>query len=93
MHQEKKVTSASVTEKLASFIVSIRIFLLVFLGLIFGGILFYFVYTEVTGRIREESTILVEKAEKLYADWSNQEDEQEKKRAEEKLLSELDIII
>ena len=94
MQQEQKLTrKVSITEKLSKFILYIRFVLWVILAVLFGGLLFYFIYTEITGRIREDSTVLVEKAEKLQSEWIKQEAGEQKQKLEEKLVADLDSII
>ena len=90
---EQVGTAQKIKDKLSQIIIAIRIPLWISLAVVVVGISGYFIYTEVSKKNREESTILAENAADKYAQWIAEEDEQKKSTVEKKLRSDLDVII
>ncbi len=90
---EQAPVESKITEKLSRFIISIRGFLYILLGLLALGLLAYFIVTEVAQNRREDASILAEKASEVFSEWISEENTQTKKQLEEKILTETEIIL
>ncbi len=90
---EQAPVEPNLTEKISRFVVSIRVFLYVFLGVITIGLLVYFIFAEITKNQREAASTLAEKAVKMYSEWASEEDDEKKTQLENKILEETEIIL
>jgi len=90
---EQAHVEPKLTEKISRFVVSIRVFLYVFLGIMTVGLMVYFIFTEISNNQRENASILAEKATSMYSEWAAEEDEEKKKELEKKILEETEIIL
>ena len=93
LQSEQAPVESKITEKLSRFIISIRVFLYVLLGVLALGLLAYFIFTEISTNRREDASILAEKVSEVFSEWSSEEEEEKKKQLEEKILSETEIIL
>ncbi len=93
LQSEQAPVESKLTEKLSRFIVSMRVFLYVFLGVMTIGLLVYFIFTEIAKNQKEAASILAEKATEVYSEWVLEGDEEKKKQLEEKILEETEIIL
>jgi len=90
---ERAPVEPKLTEKISRFVVSIRVFLYVFLGVMTVGLLVYFIFTEISKNQRENASILAEKAAGIYSEWASEKDEEKKAQLEKKILEETEIIL
>ncbi len=90
---EQAPVEFKLTEKISRFIVSIRVFLYVLLGVIVIGLPVFLIYTGITKNQREAASILAEKAAEVHTEWASEEDEEKKTQLEKKILEETEIIL
>lgn len=93
LHKEEQSIRKQISENLSSFVRKFRYPLWGLLVVIFMFIITYFIWSERAKRLREDSTILVEEVEEIYANWLQEVDDELKQNLEEELLDKITTII
>jgi tetratricopeptide (TPR) repeat protein len=93
MQQQKTSAKENFMQKLSTAIYNLRYILISILAVFVIVVITWAVIAKVTGDRIETSTILVEKAEELFNNWVDEEDEEAASNAAEDLIISLDRIL